>query len=551
MPAVALVAPVLVPLVAAGLILLFGLAGVDIGRAAAGAGAAGSALALLILWIPVRSTLELDLGPLGFGQSLDLRVDAVGFAFGLIVVVPAAVLLALQPRTWQEAVIATLGLAAAVAAVEAGGVLLTALAGGTAAALAAVQLDTEEVNPSRPRWGALLAAWPVLSLAGVILLVRGGTVVYGAVPVASFTGPVFALAALAALLVSGLLPWRTWPAQVWSRPSLRAAGIAVATLYPLGFYLLVRAYEMGNGQYPAPGFQTGLSVLGVLIAAAAAVRAQAAATQREFLSEVVTGFGGFALMTIALGTPLGLAAGLVTLGVAAAMTACIALLPDAVGYPSMVAIAAAAGLPPSVAFGARILGLDSTFEGGEFLGLVGVAGAGTWALWMLGAARALGLSARSDATHGERFPRVATAIASLTFLAGPALPAIQTFIANPAQAEVMPAADGTMGGGLTSVITVSSVMPALTLFVPLLVLGALAYFLAGTATAGGGARPAPLPLPGAALAARLRSAIRSAAVPETYRSLVSLRAVEAAATSGKPVLWLAALVALTFAITRQ
>jgi hypothetical protein len=48
----------------------------------------------------------------------------------------------------------------------------------------------------------------------------------------------------------------------------------------------------------------------------------------------------------------------------------------------------------------------------------------------------------------------------------------------------------------------------------------------------------------------LREAVRAAAVPEQYRSIVDLRALEAAAAGGRPVLWLAALAALAFAITR-
>src|SRR5438477_10520636 len=135
------------------------------------------------------------------------------------------------------------------AAVEAGGVVLTAIAGGTAATLAVILLDTEDPQASRPSWSMLLAGWLALSWVGVILQVDGGTAVYSAVPLVAVTGPVFTLLAASAILASSLFPRRTWPSQLWSRPSLRAAGITVATLYPLGFYLLVRAYELGDGRY--------------------------------------------------------------------------------------------------------------------------------------------------------------------------------------------------------------------------------------------------------------------------------------------------------------
>jgi hypothetical protein len=39
-------------------------------------------------------------------------------------------------------------------------------------------------------------------------------------------------------------------------------------------------------------------------------------------------------------------------------------------------------------------------------------------------------------------------------------------------------------------------------------------------------------------------------VPEQYRSILSLRDLETAASAGKPLLWLTALVALAFAVTR-
>jgi len=308
MPSAAVLAPVALPLAAAAVIAIFGLAGFNLGRIAAAAGGWSVVATLLAIWLPVRSSLELTLGQLGYGSAFDLRIDGVTFAFGMMIALPAALLLTLQPRAWQEVVLSMLGLTAAMAAVEAGGVVLTAIAGGTAATIAMVLLDTEDPRARRPSWGLLLAGWLALTWVGVILQVGGGTAVYSAVPVATVTGPIFALVAASAVLASCLFPWRTWPAELWARPSLRAAGVTIATLYPLGFYLLVRAYELGDGHYPHPLFNVLLAVIGIAAAAAAAARAQAAATRREFLGEVIPGFGGFALTAIALGTPLGLVA---------------------------------------------------------------------------------------------------------------------------------------------------------------------------------------------------------------------------------------------------
>ena len=550
MPSIALMAPVLLPLVAAGVITAFGLGGFNLGRIAVGAGAWASAAALLILWLPVRSTQELNLGQLGFGSPFQLRVDAVAFAFGLMVAVPAALVLTLQRRTWQEAALGALGVAAAMFAIEAGGVVLTALAGGTAATLAVIQLDGEDVRAPRPRWSMLLAAWLALSWAGVILQVRGGTAAYAAVPVSALTAPVFALIAFAGLMASGLVPWRSWPAQVWSRPSLRAAGLVVATLYPLGFYLLVRSYEMGDGRYPNAAFNAVLAAWGVVVSLGAAARAQSAATRRGFLGEVIPGIGGFALMTVALGTPLALVAGVITLAFAAAMTACLALLPDRAGPASWVAIAAAVGLPPALGFGARVVGIESTFEAGDFYGFIGIAAAIVWVLWMVAGARATGLPAGRGRPLLETFPRVAMAVALLTLAAGPAMAVIQAAFANPAQADVMPLPAGSLGGGLTTVVTVSTVLPVAALFVPLLVIGVIAYGAAGTALIRTQARPSLFNLPWAAGIDRLRQAVKSASLPEQYRSILDLRAFEAVAVGGRPLIWLASLAALAFAVTR-
>jgi hypothetical protein len=550
MPSIALLAPVLLPLIAAGVITALGLSGFNLGPIAAGAGTWAAALALLVLWLPVRSTQELTLGQLGFASAFQLRLDAVAFAFGLIVLVPAALVLTLQRRTWQEAALGALGVAAAMAAIEAGSVVLTALAGGTAATLAIIQLDTEDVRAPRPRWSMLFAAWLGLSWAGVILQVRSGTAAYAAVPVSALTAPVFTLIAFAGVVASGLVPWRSWPAEVWSRPSLRAGGVVVSTLYPLGFYLLVRAYEMGDGRYPHIAFHAVLASLGVVVAFGAATRAQAAATRRGFLAEVIPGIGGFALMTVALGTPLGLVAGLMTLAFAATMTAALSLLPDRGGPASLIVVAAAVGLPPALGFGARVVGIESTFEAGDFFGLIGVAGTMVWVLWMVAGARATGLPAGRGRPVAETFPRVAMVVAALTIAAGPALGVLQTAFANPAQADVMPLPPGSASGGLTSVVSVTTVLPVVALFVPLLIIGVLAFGAANTSAIRTQSRQSLFTLPWTGALERLRQGVAAASLPEQYRTILNLRALETAAVGGRPLIWLASLVALAYAVTR-
>ena len=549
MPSIALLAPVLIPIATAGGVALSGVAGWKVDRLILAMGSWGTILVLIALWASVRSTEDVSLGQLGLGP-LELRLDAVGFLFALMVLFPAAVLLTMQPRAWQESTVAVLGVAAALLAVEAGGMVLTALAGGAAATLVVVQLDIEDPRASRPPWGMLLAAWLALSWVGAILQVRGGTAAYSAVPLSALTVPVFVLLAGAALVASGLFPWRGWPSQVWGRPALRAAGMAVATLYPLGFYLLVRAYELGDGRYPQFWLQAILAAVGVGVAFGAAARAQGATTRREYLGEVITGLGGFALIGISLGTPLGLVAGLATLVVAAVLAACMPLLPDRAGTASLVAIAAAAGLPPGLAFGVRVVGLEATFEAGNLLGLIGIAGAATWIVSIIAAARAIGLPAGRGHPMSETAPRVAMGLAAATVIAGPALGPILAALALPALGDVMQVPPGVPIAGGTSVVTVSTVLPALALFIPVLLLSLLAYIAAGPVQVRAEARPALFALPGTRMMGRLREQVRTAAVPEQYRSLVDLRALEVAATRGGPLMWLAALVALAFAVAR-
>ena len=114
----------------------------------------------------------------------------------------------------------------------------------------------------------------------------------------------------------------------------------------------------------------------------------------------------------------------------------------------------------------------------------------------------------------------------------------------------MPAAAGSLGGSLISVVTLQTELPALTLFAPLLLLGAIAYGVAGVFGIRTQARPPLFRMPGAVELVRLRDTLRSATVPENYRSIVNPRALERAAAGGKPLLWLAGLVALTFAVNR-
>lgn len=549
MPSAAVLSPVALPLAAAIIITALGAARLASGRIVAAVGAWTSLGAIAAVWIPVRSTQELVLGQLGFGSSFDVRIDSVAFAFGLMIAAPVALLVTLQQRSWQESALVMLALSASMAAVEAGGIVLAAIAGGTAATLVMVLLDTEDPESARPGWAALLAGWLALAWVGVLLQVRSGTAVFEAVPVSAVTPATFALLAASAIVASGLFPWRAWPVRLWSRSSGSGAGVALAALYPLGLYLLVRAYELGDAHYPSPLLSIALGLVGAAVALGAALRAQAAASRREYFAEVVPAFGGFALMSIAVGTALGLTAGLIILATASALIACLAMLPDDAQLASLIAVGAAAGLPPGIGFGSRVLGIESTFEGGDFVGLIGLLALASWAMWVVASARAAGL-APGDARSNAVYPRIAAGIALLTIVAGPALALLAYGIGDPVVAEVMRPATLSVGPRFSTLVTTTTILPAVSLFLPLLLIGALAYPGIGAAELRPQPRPPVLRIVAPRWWWRVREVALAARVPEQYRSLLNPKELELAAAAGRPLLWLAALAALAFAVTR-
>ena len=547
MPPLALILPVAISVVAAVAVVIASRLGDTVCRAIAACGAWASAAAVVAIWLPVRSTLELSLGTAGFGVAFGLRLDAAAVVFGLAIVLPVAMLLTLQARTWQESAVVCLGVAASLLATEASDVVLTAVAGCTAATVAVVALGIEDLDAPRPLWAILIAAWLALAWAGAQLEVASGTAGYAVVPVSALTPPVFVLIAFAAIVASGLYPWRGWASRIWSRPSLRTAAIAVALLQPIGVYLLFRAYEMGNGRYPQSLLNDGLAVWGVLVAFGAAYRAQAAKSRRDHVAEVLPALGGFALLFAAVGSELGLVAALVILVSAALLVAAIPLIAGASGPPSLLVAAAGVGMPAGLAFGGLLLGLAAAFEAGGPLGIIGLAGVATWLLVAAAAARSVRLPADSEPADSR--PRIAAVLAGVALAAGPALGVV--FGAGAvAASEVIPVAGP--APVLTSVATVSTDLPALTLLGPLLVIAVVALAIARPVVAA--ERHAHVSglfdLPASELPGRAVAAIRRASVPAQYRSLFNPRALQGAASAGAPVLWLASILALCIAVTR-
>lgn len=552
-PGIQVALPAAVLGAAALLVWFAGAAGLRVGRPLAATSAWIALAALCLLWLPRRGIAELAGPNLIPGARLLFRLDAVSFAFGLCVLVPAALLLTFQRRGWRESGAAALTVAAALLAVLADGILSTSLFWGSAATLLLVQLRADHERATEVFWPALLAGWLALVWAGVALEVTSGTAVYTAVPVTAMTSATFLLIAAAAALGSGLVPWRPWTAEMWDRPRLYGGSLAVAVLFPIGFYLLVRAYAADGGRWPSAWLNVLLGVLGVVIALMSALRAQAAPTRREFLSEGLPGLGGYALLAFAVGTPIGISAGVTTLLVAAGLAALLPLLPEGPESRSApLLLALVAGAPPAATFAARALVLMAGFEAGEGWGFLAVAAVVAWLLGFAGAARAGHLPARPRGAEAAG-SAAGAGLAAVALLAGGALLGqVVSRVSVPATAEVLSGAPGAIGGGGVAVLTTAGGWAAVALGLPLLVLVLLPILVSRRSlpAATADAPEPPLRLPWTGIAAGVGARLSGLSVPEQYRSLVNPRAVEAAMGRGQPLLWAVLLLALAVAVNR-
>lgn len=554
MPAATLLLPPALLALAALLTWGLGLAGVRAGRELCSAAAWLALAALAAIWIGSGRSL-LELSPGGLGIRLDLRLDAGAMAFAAFILVPVALQLTFQPRNWQEAGVAALAAAAALVAVFSSSLVLTALGLGTAGSLIMAQLRLEHPRGSEVYWAALMAAWLLLLWAGATLEALAGTSVYGAVPLGFAQAPLFLLLAAAAVISAGLLPWRSWVNEVWRRPRLQAAALALAIIVPLGFYLLFRAYEIGAGHWPSPALNFAMAALGALTALGAGVRGQAAATRRAYLAEAVPLTGGMSLLALSLGTPLGVAAALTGLAGLSLLTGLLPLLPDAPRPEAWLGVALASGLPPGLVFAGRLLGLEAAFEAGDAYGFLAILAAGAWLLGFAGAARAIRLPACSaSAERGGSTP--GTLLLLLGLLAGGAgLGALELYFAIPAATAALPFPVTALKGGPLSAVAAAGVWPAFTLGAPLLLVLLLVALLSRPTWRAPIPEPerSPAPLfavPGGARAGALWSRLAAVRLPAEYRSLFDPSMLERAAARPRPWLWAAVVLVLAFVVTR-
>lgn len=557
------------------------LAGVDLGRHIVAA-AAWLALALLAgAWLASgRGLVEFAPGSTTAVAPLRLRMDAVVVLFQVAVLVPAALLLTFQRRSSREAGIAALAVAAALVSLEGGSLLWTAIGLGVCISLVLIYLHREEQRGTGQFWVVQTIAWLLLVWTAVLLDAAGGTSVYGAIPVTALRLPAFTVMTAAAVLCSGVLPWRTWVSEVWTRRRLEAGTLAIALLVPIGFYLFVRAYGMGAGQWPASQANLLVAAIGAAAALGSAVRAQAAATRRGFLAEAVPLASGLALLALGLGTPLALVAaltGVVALSIVAGLAP---LVPTDRGPLALLAIAVPAGAPPTVAFGSWLLTVQAALEAGVVPAFLGLAGAAAWLLGLAAAARAIRLPdvPAGSAPQGSRLGSLVASTVAVG--AGIALTLVIALLAIPAATEVMPPAPAQsagaggvsqaaiLGAGSLGVSTASGGWSPALLAGPLVLLALAAVgaarvsrWRASPTSVPEAALPPPVmeldpppaPLftpPLAPLPDRAVGWLKTLRLPAQYRSLFRPALMERAVARSRPWLWAAVTVVMTIAVTR-
>jgi hypothetical protein len=499
-----------------------------------------SLASLVVVWAArggqtAEATPPFSSGPI----PLTLRLDAVSFAFGLAVLVPAALLLTFQRRTWGEMGAGVLAVAFAVLAAEAGSLVLTTLALGACATLCAAILRQEVAGGTT---GMLVAAFVLLVAAAALDVLGGGTSLYSAVPVNALRIQVFLLILVAAALCAGWLPWRTWVSDAWRRPQHEGAGVAVSLLVPLGFLLLMRTYMLGGGAWPSPWLNWLVTALGAAVALGAAIRAQSASDRRSQQGESVPLGGGLALLAMGLGTPLGLVAAITGVLAGAGGVALAVLLP-AGGRVALLGVPMIVGVPPGLSFGARLLTVQAALEAAPHMALWALVIGPAWFLGLAAAVRAALLPAGSG--RGSRPGALVTSL--LLLLAGAGLGGIEILVALPAAGVVMNVAAPPLTGGLTGVLTASGGFGALWLTLPLFVLLLLLTFLT---------RPLPVPRepdtvepPLLLLPRGIGDWTRLSRLPGAAPRLEVGR-LEHIMAGGHPLLWVAVVLGLIMFITR-
>ncbi|MDQ6636978.1 MAG: hypothetical protein M3Y62_04235 [Candidatus Dormibacteraeota bacterium] len=511
--------------------------------AAAGCLAAGGAA--LGVWLAGgRNPIELSAPVAIAGTTFGLRLDALSLAVLLCALAPVAMLLASRGGTAGQAGLIALAVTAAAVCSEADRLLLAVAALATCCSLLALASPSLRDDSTDSGFASLwlwLAAALLLLLAGAVSVeLAGGTSIYSATPVLALTLPAFLLLAGGGAATAGLAPWRPWPVTAWETGAAHSRAVAIALLPPLGFLLVARSYNLGAGHWPGSWLNPTLQGLGVAVALAAAIRAQGSAETGGFLAEVTAFNLGTALLALALGSQAGVAAALAVLAGSALLTGIGPLLTAVPRRLAVVGFLLAAGAPPAILFGARVLVLQAAVDSGGLSGFFALGEVAAWVVLVAAAVRALRLPA-SAGEPGGSVPAWTAGLALAAALAlGLALGLFETGLALSAAAELIPGP--TPGPPAASQVAGLGWEPLL-LGLPLAGLLVLALLVRHPAEEAQSLAPEPAfrlpPWP-----AR-RPTFRLPAMPEDYRSLFDFPA-HARALGRRP--WLGVALTLGIAI---
>jgi hypothetical protein len=541
-------------LLGAGALLtwLLGAARVRAGRRVVAVAAWAALAALAWAWLRQPAPVEFHGPSLAPGLQFGQRLDALDFALSLALLLPACLLLTFQHRGWEGAGAAALAIALSLTAVLADSLVITALALGAASSVMLVQVRSDSELGMSAFWPAQTAGWLALLWAAAALQVVTGTSAYAAVPVGSAPPELFGLVLLGALLCASVLPWRGWTSEFWDRPRLLTGSLAAAVLVPAGFLVLFRAYEVGGGRWPASGLNVAVAVAGAAAVVGAALRAQAASTRRRVHGESIVGISGFAVVGVALGTPLGLIAGVTCVLAAGLLSALLPLLPDDRSATSLAGSVLAAGLPPGLAFAGRLLTVEAGIEAGTAAAFLAVLLALAWLLELAAAARGVRLPAA--APGALRGGSLSGSLAGLGLLlaGGAGFGVVVARLAAPAAAGLVQFLPNSISGTPLAAVSAAGGWSAAALGIPLVALGLLLLpaLRAGVVPVQRGAPEAFLPVGWAAAPRRWLDRLGRARLPEQYESLFRPSALESAMARGQPVLWLVLLLVLAVAVNR-
>ncbi|MGH7922646.1 MAG: hypothetical protein ACREQM_22290, partial [Candidatus Dormibacteraceae bacterium] len=362
-----------------------------------------------------------------------LRIDAAGFAAGVVLLAAAGVLVTVRRPGTAVSALGALATACAVLALEAGSVALLAVAVGAACLLLVAAHREEGGRLDGGLWAALVLATLALLVAAADVLANAGTTAYAAVPVTAFSTRAFLLVVFAALCLTGLLPWPTWVSASLRRSRAEATGVTLVLLTPLGLFLLLETTQLGAGTWPLWWLHGVVAGWSAVTLVAAGLRAQAATGRRQVLRELALMQVAMAAIALCLGTRFGIVAGVTGLA-AATLSQLTSLLLPTDGRLGLLGFALTVGVPPGWAFGALALTAEASLEIGAVAQLLVLVLGVAWVFGIAAAVRAARLPVGTDRS------RWGGMLVSVLGLAGGALLGpFEIAIALPVAALVVPA----------------------------------------------------------------------------------------------------------------